>query len=166
MVLYFVISNLVGGFHCWGRTYCLHFQGRNEPSSEGGRLYWSWKEKINDRPSVGKKKRGFQVCSWELWTVNSKNSSIGGGRVTKNHLQANPGCDGPSYSVWPVSSVVSPAGLTSTMETEAVFPKSLVITYQNICHHHWADQNLNNLITSGDRIYKSVVTRDDVLLPL
>jgi len=31
---------------------------------------------------------------------NSKNSSIGG-RVTKNLFQANPGCDGPSYSVLP-----------------------------------------------------------------
>jgi len=52
---------------------------------------------------------------------NSKNSSIGE-RVTKNHLQANPGCDGPSYSVLPVSPVIPPPpGRTSFMESEAGF---------------------------------------------
>jgi hypothetical protein len=73
--------NLAGGFHCLGRIYCLHFQGRNEPSNEGGRLYWSRGEKMNGRrdgqsvrTNGGKKKRGFQASHWELRTLKIANT--------------------------------------------------------------------------------------------
>jgi len=59
---------------------------------------------------------------------NSKNSSIGG-RVTKNLFQANPGCDGPSYSVLPPP----PGANFDHGVRSSVFSMSLVITYENIC---------------------------------
>ena len=57
------------------------YQGRSEPSNEGGRLYLSGREKMTGRrdgqsarTNVGKKKRGFQSGHWELWTPKIANT--------------------------------------------------------------------------------------------
>jgi hypothetical protein len=98
----------------------LKLEGKNE-----------WQNQCREKE---KRVPGMQLGIMDV--KNSKNSSIGGGRVTKNlcrqilTIMVHPilldffFCHFPSWAHF------------NQGDRSSVFSKSLVITYQNICHHH------------------------------